>query len=273
MTPAAFARKVRLQRLFSRGSGRALVVAWAHGPLLGPIPGTERSAIDTLGEAFAAADGVVISPLMLPGMRRVLAQRDRPTTFLLLHWQSVSRPRELLGYEEGAVAPIATVEEAAAWGLDGVMTYLYTGWRDPEQEAREVERIARVSEQCRRLGLLHMVESRAVRDERGPDGLARTDLVLYHTRLAAELGADLVKTVWTGPASFHTVTEGCPAPVLLAGGSGVGSLDDDLAEAEAMLSSGAGGLVWGRRVFQSQEPDVTVHRLLGLVHGDGAGAA
>ena len=39
-------------------------------------------------------------------------------------------------------------------------------------------------------------------------------------RVAAELGADLVKTVYTGdPESFREVTRGCPVPVVVAGGS------------------------------------------------------
>jgi DhnA family fructose-bisphosphate aldolase class Ia len=273
VTSAEFGRATRLRRLFSRGSGRALIVAWAHGPLLGPIPGTGRDAIESLGESLAPADGILVSPSMLPGLRRVLARRDRPSAFLLLDWQSVSRPADLLGYEEGATAPLTTVDAATASGLDGVMTYLYTGWRDPAREALEVARIGAVSEQCRRHGLLHLVESRAVREERGPDGLARTELVLYHTRLAAELGADLVKTIWTGAASFPEVVAGCPVPVLLAGGGEVGSSETDLDTAEAMVASGAHGLVWGRKIFQSGEPDVTLHRLLALVHGGRPGAA
>ncbi len=39
-------------------------------------------------------------------------------------------------------------------------------------------------------------------------------------RVAAELGADIVKTVYTGdPESFREVTRGCPVPVVVAGGS------------------------------------------------------
>jgi len=44
--------------------------------------------------------------------------------------------------------------------------------------------------------------------------------VALAARAAAELGADIVKTVYTGdPDSFRTVTRGCPVPVVVAGGS------------------------------------------------------
>ena len=257
---------MRLNRLFSHPSGRAVIVAWAHAPLMGPVEGTGRRSIETLGRALGAADGLLLSRSMLPGARDLLSRRDRPTVFLLQQWQSVSRPRELLGYEEGATAPLLSVEEAARWGADGVMTYLYVGWNDPEREAREVRTVTETSRACGELGLLHLVESRAVRDEITPDGLARADLVAYHTRLAAELGADLVKTKWTGADRFAEVVEGCPIPVLLAGGKRVRELDEVLADARDMVAAGAHGVVWGRQIFQHPDPRFALDRVLEVVH-------
>jgi fructose-bisphosphate aldolase, class I len=260
VTPAAYARDVRLRRLFGHASRKAVVVAWAHGPLFGPLDGLDRHAIETLA-------GLLVSPSMLPGIRDVLARRDRPTLFLLQHWQSVSRPDSLLGYEQGATAPLCTVEEAAQWGVDGVMTYLYVGWSDPEQEAREVARAAETSRACRELGLLHMIESRAVRDELTPDGFARSDLVRFHTRLAAELGADLVKTKWTGSDTFGEVVAGCPVPVLIAGGARTRTFEEMLQDARSMVDAGASGLVWGRNLFQHSNPGAALGQLLDVVHG------
>jgi DhnA family fructose-bisphosphate aldolase class Ia len=226
----------------------------------------DREAIGRLADKFATADGLLLSPSMMLGAQDVLARRDRPTLFLLQEWQSVSRPAELLGYEEGATAPLISVEEAARWGADGVMSYLYVGWRDPQREALEVGRVAETSRACQEFALLHLVESRAVREEVGPTGLARPDLVRYHTRLAAELGADLVKTKWTGADTFGTVVEGCPVPVLLAGGSRTRDLEEVLADAREMVAAGARGLVWGRQIFQHPDPRAALERVLEVVH-------
>jgi len=52
------------------------------------------------------------------------------------------------------------------------------------------------------------------------DNEHQVDYVSLAARVAAELGADIVKTVYTGdPDSFREVTRGCPAPVVVAGGS------------------------------------------------------
>lgn len=272
VNPAAFAREVRLRRLFSRPSRRAVIVAWAHGPLLGPVSGVDRPAIERLANDFIVADGLLLSPSMLRGAQDAFARRDRPTLFLLQEWQSVSRPPELLGYEEGATAPLISVEEAARWGADGVMSYLYVGWRDPQREALEVRRVAETSRACQELGLLHIVESRAVREEVGPNGLARPDLVRYHTRLAAELGADLVKTKWTGADGFGAVVQGCTVPVLLAGGSRTRELEEVLADAREMTAAGARGLVWGRQIFQHPDPRFALERVLEVVHSEAPAA-
>lgn len=269
--PSTYARDVRRSRLFAP-SGRALIVAWAHGPLLGPVPGVRRSDLERLAPLLASADGILASPAMLPALAPVLARRDRPTLFVLQHWQSVSRSADLLGYGEGATAPLCTVEEAARWGADGVMSYLYVGWRDPERESREVAYVADVSESCRRLGLLHMVESRAVRDENDACGRPRADLVRYHTRLACELGADLVKTKWPGAGAFADVLDGATAPVLLAGGARTGTFDEALATAREILAAGAHGLVWGRNLYQADDPADALARLLAVVHRDDAAA-
>jgi fructose-bisphosphate aldolase, class I len=265
MSFAGFARDVRLARLFSRPSGRAAIVAWAHGPLLGPIAGTAAPDIARLGPELATADGLLVSPSMLVGLRDVLARRDRPSLFALATWQSISRPRDLLGYVEGATAPLVTIDDAARMGADGVMTYLYVGFEDPRQEAAGVEEVGEVSRRCRELGLLHMVESRAVRDEFGPDGLARPELVAYHVRLAAELGADVVKTKWTGSESFPAIARDCPVPLLIAGGPRRETLDEALVEARAILASGARGLVWGRNVYQQDDPTGALERLAALL--------
>jgi DhnA family fructose-bisphosphate aldolase class Ia len=263
--PAVFARSARMSRLFSSPSGKALIVAWAHAPLLGPIDGLTTADVRANAQDFTAADGLLVSPAMLPEFAPILSRPARPSVFILAQWQSVSRPLELLGFEEGATANMFEVEDAARAGADGVMSYLYVGWTDPGVEAVQVEAVAETSRRCRRLGLLHLVESRAVRNEFLPNGLARPNLVSYHTRLAAELGADLVKTRWTGPDYFPSVIDGCPVPVLVAGGARTGSLDENVAEASAILRSGAAGLVWGRRLFQADDPHVAVRRILDVV--------
>lgn len=270
-TPASLARDVRLQRLFAHGP--ALIIAWAHAPLLGPGPGFDRASMETLAERFAEADGVLLSTSHLPAARGLLARRDRPLLFLLQHWQSVTRAPSLRGFEEGSTAPFLTVEDAARCGADGVMSYLYVGWRDADREAREVAYVMDVSRRCRELGLLHMVESCLIDEETSEDAEERGRMAAYHTRLAAELGADLVKTRWTDDASMPAIVDDCPVPLLLAGGTPRHGFDEAIADVRRAIGIGVAGLVYGRYVFGHPDPSEAVARLLEALRADPPGAA
>jgi DhnA family fructose-bisphosphate aldolase class Ia len=260
VTPPAFARDVRLERLFA--GGPALIVAWAHALLIGVGRGFDRRAMATLADDFAEADGLLLSASMMPGAKRVLSRRDRPAVFMLQHWQSITRPATLRGYAEGSTARLMDVDDAARWGADGVMTYLYVGWKDPDREAREIEYVSAVAARCRELGLLHMVESCLVDEDTLHDEPLRARMAIFHARLAAELGADIVKTRWTEPDSFRELVEYCPVPVVLAGGTPRFGFDEAIAEVQRAIDVGASGLVYGRYIFQHEDPRQAVVRLM-----------
>ena len=85
-------------------------------------------------------------------------------------------------------------------------------------------------------------------------------------RVAAELGADIVKTVYTGDSdSFREVTGGCPVPVVVAGGA----KSDDLTTLqliEGAMEGGAMGISIGRNAFQHRSPTLFVQAAAAIVH-------
>ena len=87
-------------------------------------------------------------------------------------------------------------------------------------------------------------------------------------RIGAEMGADFVKTNYTGdPESFAEVVEGCPAPVLIAGGSKAD--DKEMFETiEGAIKAGAKGLSIGRNAFQHKNPSLFVKAACAIVHED-----
>jgi DhnA family fructose-bisphosphate aldolase class Ia len=88
------------------------------------------------------------------------------------------------------------------------------------------------------------------------------------SRIAVELGADIVKTVCPGPAEeFAAVVEACPAPVVALGGPKMASDDDVVAFARGVVSAGASGIAFGRNVWGSSDPTALVKRLREAVHG------
>jgi len=93
------------------------------------------------------------------------------------------------------------------------------------------------------------------------------DLLAYGARLAVEIGADIVKTEYTGdPESMARLVDGCPAPVLVLGGAKVDSLDGLLATTSDALRSGAAGVIYGRNIWQADDPAKVGAAVRSLVH-------
>lgn len=83
-------------------------------------------------------------------------------------------------------------------------------------------------------------------------------------RVSAELGAHLVKTYYC--EDFGKVVEGCPVPLVVAGGP---KLDSDRAALELAfqaISAGAHGIDMGRNIWQSDHPVPMLKALRAIVH-------
>jgi len=84
-------------------------------------------------------------------------------------------------------------------------------------------------------------------------------------RIAAELGAHVVKTYYCD--DFKQVVEGCPVPLIIAGGK-------KLPEVEALKLSydaihhGASGVDMGRNIWQSDWPVAMIKAVRAIVHRD-----
>ena len=77
-----------------------------------------------------------------------------------------------------------------------MLTYLVVGTGDAEFEMKEITRNAEVARECERVGIPLIVESLARgKDVQNPGDPKWLNL---HTRMAAELGADAVKTDYSG---------------------------------------------------------------------------
>jgi DhnA family fructose-bisphosphate aldolase class Ia len=96
-------------------------------------------------------------------------------------------------------------------------------------------------------------------------------LVKHAARVGAELGADIVKVVYTGSAeSFREVVEGCFVPVVIAGGEKMENDEDIVEMVKGAMSAGAAGVSIGRNVFQHKAPEMIVQTISRIVHGSSA---
>jgi len=71
-------------------------------------------------------------------------------------------------------------------------------------------------------------------------------------RILFVLGADVIKTFQT--QKFDQVVDGCPIPILTLGGKRGASDAAAVKMAEEQVKSGSAGVVFGRNIFQANDP-------------------
>jgi class I fructose-bisphosphate aldolase len=146
---------------------------------------------------------------------------------------------------------------------------------EPDLFRQCVENISRVRASCRRYGMPLMIEPlvmmpNEVRGGYQVDG--DTEKIVTLVRLASELGADIIKADPTDdPEDFHRVVQAARVPVLVRGG-GKEDLQGVLTRSAALMAQGASGMVYGRNVYQHDNPKAVVDALMAIVHRGASGA-
>ena len=86
-------------------------------------------------------------------------------------------------------------------------------------------------------------------------------------RVGAELGADIVKTNYTGDIdSFKYIVKSVQVPVIIAGGPKMDTTTDILQLVYDSIQAGGAGVAFGRNVFQSDDPTKLVKAITKIVH-------
>ncbi|MEM2849470.1 MAG: class I fructose-bisphosphate aldolase family protein, partial [Candidatus Bathyarchaeia archaeon] len=197
----------RLSRIF-RSNGKTVIIPMDHGVTLGPISGIENISKIVEKLRRGGADAVLVHK----GWARLIDTRGMS---LILHISASTK----LGPDPDWKVTVASVEEAVALGADGVSVHINIGC---EREPEMLSLLGAVAESCEDWGMPLLVMAYP----RGPKITNQHDpeLVSHVARIAAELGADVVKTNYTGSIeSFKRVVECCPIPVVIAGGPKVSS--------------------------------------------------
>ncbi len=245
---------------------RALVVAFDHALVLGPIPGTE----DPLAQIRRFAESEVDALLLNLGLIRQFADtplpRRLPSLIARIDWTSVWSAVTNNGKGDLRSCMLARPEDALRHGADAVLTYMVVGTGDADFESKEIARTAEVARECERIGIPLIVESLA----RGQNVPSPGDpkWLNLHTRMAAELGADAVKTDYSGaPESMRSVVEGCPIPILVLGGSRHASDADALEVVRGVVAAGAAGVFFGRNVFQASNMNSFLQQARAILDG------
>lgn len=172
---------------------------------------------------------------------------------------------------------VGSVQQALEMDMDAVAVHVNIGSR---HESEMLQTLGAISQECQRTGLplLALMYPRTekvhgqddnyydlLRD--GPDRYA--ELVRHAVRIGVEMGADIIKTPYTGSAeSFATVVESaCGVPVVIAGGPEM-AIEQILQIVYGAVQAGGAGVAGGRNAFHRRDSASLIRALRHIVHDD-----
>ncbi len=240
--------------------GKLVVMALDHGQLFGRLYDRARDPRPLLEAAVAGGADAVISSFgifkahlpVLKGRVKTILRLDGGPSRYLEQWPHYTEWHQL--YD---------VPAAQENGIDAVIVMLFFGGA---VEAATSRILASVATEARKVGMPVIAE---VIPCPGPTIADPYDPVVIGdaARYCFELGADMVKTTYTGtPESFSAVTKGCPIPVGILGGEHSGSVRELLASVKGSVDGGGAGVFFGRNIWQRSNPVEILQALRQIVH-------
>jgi len=257
-------KELRMRRLLDPSTGTCFMFAISHGTSASTvIPGIDKIRTMVHHALNGGADVVFLTRGYVFQLADEFRKRRDASIALKV---SSSAARAATKNQE---VQIASPAEAAKLGVDAVVALVPLA---PENEPQVLSWVARLGEECNEYGLPFIAEAEypssyepsAAKINFGE----HLEYLKRSARLCAELGADIIKTNWTGSAeSFRKITEAVSDfPVVVAGGSRE-SDEDLLLKIEAALKAGAIGCSVGRNIFQHPDPEAMSRAISNVLRG------
>lgn len=245
-------KEIRLERIIDRNTKRTVIIPMDHGFTLGQIEGLTNMSRIISEVSEGGANAIVIHK----GMVRTGHRKSGKDIGLIVHLSGSTA----MNPDPNDKVIVCTVEEAIALGADTVSIHVNLG---APNESKMIESAGEISRDCNRWGIPLL----AMMYPRGKDVSSTSPSAIGHcVRVAEELGADLIKTNYTGDVtSFKHITDACSVPVLIAGGEKGGDLETLITIRDA-IAAGAAGVCMGRNSFQRDDPRRYVHSICNVVH-------
>jgi fructose-bisphosphate aldolase/2-amino-3,7-dideoxy-D-threo-hept-6-ulosonate synthase len=248
-------KRIRLARVFDKGSKRVVGIAMDHG-ISTPAEGGLARIKETIGAAVeAGADAVMINKGIVKYCFSEYAGYD---TSIICKLGGATRT------SKGRSVEIATPEEALYYGADMVSCgFIYNSAYDSETLAL----IGKLSRECEQLGIPFMVHAYARGELLAKEQHHNPKELKLAVRAAAEAGADIVKTSYPGTIdAFQEIMSVCPVPVVIAGGHSRLGDKDFLQGIKDAITAGASGVMAGTNVWMHKDPGGMVRALRKVIH-------
>ena len=238
----------RLSRLI-KPDGHCQFLPIDHGYFQGPTRCLERPG-ETIRELLPYADGLFVTR----GVLRSSIDPDLDTPIIL----RVSGGTSVVGKDLADEIITTSIEEIIRLNVAAVGLSIFVG---TEYEKETLESLAFLVNECENYGIPVMAVTAVGKELEKRE--AR--YLALACRIAAELGAKIVKTYYC-PEDFDKVTDGCPVPVVMAGGPKCETALEVFDFVYDGMQKGAIGVNLGRNVWQDPYPVAMMNALNSIIH-------
>jgi len=255
-------RDLRLAEFLRPDDGKTLIVEMDRGLMLGPVQGLIK-----LGEALDQIHGIDAVVLTLGQVKRVyprLKGRNAPATIVRADWTNLLRDKDcVLPVLDVKHVPVADAEDVAISGGVAAAAFFLVGYDRDEEEAKNMEEVARLARQCARLSIPLLIQAVPFGSRVTKDNLF--DCVRMAARMGLEAGADVLAAPYPGSTELlKELVDSIRVPLLLWDrGFESAKLESRCEEA---LNSGAAGMMIGEGVFSIPNWPELLKRLQSLIH-------
>lgn len=239
--------KNRLAQII-KSDGKCFFMPIDHGYFLGPTSKLERPG-ETIKSIVRYSDALFVTR----GVLRSCIDPDNSLPIIL----RVSGGSSVIGKDLANESITTSIEEAIRLNVSAVGLSVFIG---TEYEHQTLMNLANLVNECEKYGIPVMAVTAVGKELEKRD--AR--YLSLCCRIAAELGARVVKTYWC--ENFEKVTNGCPVPIVIAGGP---KCDTELQVFDFVydgMQKGAIGVNLGRNVWQHPHPVAMAKALKAVIH-------
>lgn len=241
---------IRLNRITH--NGKAVIIPMDHGTTVGPISGLTNMRATVANIDAGGASAVVLHKGIIKSLT------EPPSCGIIMHLSASTQ----LAKDPNNKVIVGSVDEAIRLGADAVSVHINVGGCETEPEM--LSTLGRVAAECdeKQMPLMAMMYPRG----ENVGELSHKDSVALVARIGAELGADIIKTVYTGDIeSFEDVVRSCPVPIVIAGGPKCNNDLELLNMVYDSMEAGAIGVSLGRNAFQHINPTGMVQALRSII--------
>jgi putative autoinducer-2 (AI-2) aldolase len=242
--------KNRLSRIIRPETGRSLILPIDHGYFLGPTRKLENPW-ETVEPLLPYSDALMLT-------RGILRSSIRPGTDTPIVLR-VSGGSSILSEDLSNETITTSIFEAVRLNASALSLSIFVG---APHEHESLANLASLVDDAEDYGIPVLAVTAVGKELEKRD--AR--YLALCCRIAAELGARFVKTYYC--EDFEKVVEGCPIPVLIAGGPKMDTEFDALQTTYDALQGGAVGVIMGRNIWQNDHAIAMIRAVRSVIHED-----